>query len=190
MSRASGRRAPRPNGYARLLAWRHEPLAVSIADAGHADDERFVSPREQAERIRSVAERDRLTLLDTIEEPNVSGGAPLEKRPGLSRAVAMVEAGEADVVVVAYFDRLVRSLAVQAEVVERVERAGGGILAVDVGEVRADTASRWLSSTMLGLVADYHRRTTAERTADAKRRAVARGRAAVPERAAGIPQAR
>ena len=47
----------------------------------------------------------------------------------------MVEAGEADVVVVAYFDRLVRSLAVQAEVVERVEQAGGAILAVDVGEV-------------------------------------------------------
>ena len=36
-------------------------------------------------------------------------------------------------VVVAYFDRLVRSLAVQAEVVERVEQAGGAILAVDVG---------------------------------------------------------
>ena len=63
----------------------------------------------------------------------MSGGAPLAQRPGLRRAVEMVEAGQADVVVVAYFDRLVRSLAVQAEVVERVERAGGAILAVDVG---------------------------------------------------------
>jgi DNA invertase Pin-like site-specific DNA recombinase len=82
---------------------------------------------------------------------------------------------EAEVVVVAYFDRLVRSVTVQAEVVERIERAGGAILAVDVGEVRADTASRWLSSTMLGPVAEYHRRSTSERTADAKRRAVMRG---------------
>ena len=63
----------------------------------------------------------------------------------------------------------------QREVVEGVEQAGGAILAVDVGEVRADTASRWLSSTMLGMVAEYHRRVTAERTEDAKRRAVARG---------------
>ena len=63
----------------------------------------------------------------------------------------------------------------QAEIVGRVEAAGGAILAVDVGEVRADTAARWLSSTMLGMVAEYHRRVTGERTADAKRRAVARG---------------
>ena len=119
--------------------------------------------------------RDGLTLIETIEEMDVSGGAALQKRPGLRRAVELVEAGKADVVVVAYFDRLVRSLTVQAEVVERVERAGGAILAVYVGEVRADTASRWLSSTMLGLVAEYHRRSTSERTADAKRRAVMRG---------------
>jgi site-specific DNA recombinase len=134
-----------------------------------------VSPREQADRIRSIAEREGLELVDVIEELDVSGGTALVKRPGLRRAVEMVEAGEASVVVVAFFDRLVRSLAVQAEVVERIEQAGGQILAVDVGEVRADTASHWLSSTMLGAVAEYHRRATSERTADAKRRAVARG---------------
>ena len=50
--------------------------------------------------------------------------------------------------------------------------AGGQVLAVDVGEVRADTAGRWLSSTMLGLVAEYapplderaHRRREASRS--------------------------
>ena len=119
-----------------------------------------MSPREQLERIQSVAERDGLKLVDTIEELDVSGGAPLAKRPGLRRAVELVEAGDANVMVVAYFDRLVRSLAVQAEVVERIEKAGGAILAVDVGEVRADTASRWLSSTMLGLVAESSTRTS------------------------------
>jgi DNA invertase Pin-like site-specific DNA recombinase len=148
---------------------------VRVSRVGDRDGDRFVSPKEQTERIRAIAERDGLKLLDTIEELDVSGGTPLAKRPGLRRAVELVEAGDADVVVVAYFDRLVRSLTVQAEVVERIEQAGGGILAVDVGEVRADTASRWLSSTMLGLVAEYHRRATSERTADAKRRAVMRG---------------
>ena len=119
-------------------------------------------------------------MLDTLPELDVSGGAALAERPGLSRAVAMVESGDADVIVVAYFDRLVRSLSVQAEVVERIERAGGAILAVDSGEVRADTASRWLSSTLLGMVAEYHRRSTAERTVEGKRRAVARGVAPFP----------
>lgn len=148
---------------------------VRISRVGGRDGERFASPREQAERIRAACARDDLDLLATFEEYDVSGGAALDKRHGLREAVRRVEAREADVIVVAYFDRLVRSLAVQAEVVERVERAGGAILAVDVGEVRADTASRWLSSTMLGMVAEYHRRVTAERTADAKRRAVERG---------------
>ena len=142
---------------------------------GDRDGDRFVSPREQAERIQTAATRDGLKLVDTIDELDVSGGTPLEKRPGLRRAVEMVEAGQVQVVIVAYFDRLVRSLAVQAEVVERIEQAGGAILAVDVGEISADTASRWMSSTMLGLVAEYHRRATSERTADAKRRAVMRG---------------
>jgi site-specific DNA recombinase len=148
---------------------------VRISRVGDRDGERFVSPSEQAERIRSACARDGLALVETIEELDVSGGTPLERRPGLRRAVELVEEGEANVVVVAYFDRLVRSLHVQREVVERVESAGGAILALDVGEVRADTASRWLSSTMLGMVAEYHRRVTTERTEDAKRRAVARG---------------
>lgn len=135
-----------------------------------------VSPSEQAERIQQACERDGLALIATLDETNVSGGSPLERRHGLRQAVELVEAKQADVVVVAYFDRLVRSLQVQREVVDRIEQAGGAIIAVDIGEVRADTASRWLSSTMLGMVAEYHRRVTAERTAEAKRRAIADGR--------------
>ena len=74
----------------------------------------LVSPREQASvsaRLRARRARARRT----IEELDVSGGAPLAKRAGLRRAVELVEAGEADVVVVAYFDRLVRSLACSAK---------------------------------------------------------------------------
>lgn len=148
---------------------------VRVSRVGDRDGERFVSPSEQRERIAAIAERDGLALVETLEELDVSGGAALAKRPGLRRAVEMIEAGQAEVIVAAYFDRLVRSLATQAELVERVEQAGGKILAVDVGEVSSASASRWLSSTMLGAVAEYARRATAERTADAKRRAVARG---------------
>jgi hypothetical protein len=97
---------------------------VRVSRVGDRDGERFVSPAEQVERIRSACDRDGLELVETIEELDVSGGALLAKRPGLRRAVEPVEAHEADVVV-AYFDRLVRSLPVQREVVERVEVAAG-----------------------------------------------------------------
>jgi DNA invertase Pin-like site-specific DNA recombinase len=148
---------------------------VRVSRVGDRNGERFVSPSEQQERIRSACRSDGLKLVEVVEELDVSGGAMIERRPGLRRALALVEEGKADVLVVAFFDRLVRSLAVQREIVERIEQAGGSILAVDIGEVRADTASRWLSSSMLGMVSEYHRRVTAERTQDAKRRAVERG---------------
>jgi site-specific DNA recombinase len=170
----SGAGAPSATVMAPSLA-RRAVGVVRVSHVGKRTGERFVSPSEQRERIETACTRDGLQLGEVFEELDVSGGADLAKRPGLGRAIALVEAGKADVVVVAYFDRLVRSLAVQRELLERVEQAGGAILAVDVGEVSTDTASRWLSSTMMGMVAEYHRRVTAERTADAKRRAVARG---------------
>jgi site-specific DNA recombinase len=149
--------------------------AVGIIRVSRTKGEGIVSPSEQRERIKHACERDGMELVSIFEELDVSGGAQLEKRPGLSRAVSMVEAGEANTIVVAYFDRLVRSLAIQAEIVSRVEAAGGGILAVDVGQVTNGSAAQWLSGNVLGLVAEYQRRTTAERTQDAKRRAIARG---------------
>ena len=62
---------------------------VRVSRVGDRDGERFVSPSEQAERIRSVCERDRLELLDVIEELGVSWGTPLAKRAGLWRAVEL-----------------------------------------------------------------------------------------------------
>ena len=88
---------------------------------------------------------------------------------------------------VACFDRLVRSLTVQAEVTKRVEEAEGRIIALDVGDISSATAAMWLSSSILGLVAEYHWRTTGERTSYAKQAAIvaarfdARAEADVPE---------
>ena len=59
-------------------------------------------------------------------------------------------------IVVCYFDRLVRSLRVQEEV-PRTGR-GGQVLAADIGHVSNGTSAGWLSATMLGMVSEYHRR--------------------------------
>jgi len=148
---------------------------VRVSQKKGRDGESFVSPEDQRDRIQGACERDGLRLVDVLNELDVSGGKPLDERPGLGPAVRAVESGEAEVIAAAYFDRLFRSLAVQAEVVERVERAGGRVLAVDVGNVTNGSAAQWLSGTMLGAVSEYARRTAAERSAEAQRRAVARG---------------
>ena len=110
-----------------------------------------------------------------IPEIDVSGRLPLSKRPGLLAAIEMIEAGRADQLVVAYFDRLVRSLKVQLEVIERVERAGGEIFALDHGKLTNGTAAQRLSTNMLGSVFQYFAEITGEKVTAAQARAVARG---------------
>lgn len=148
---------------------------VRVSQVNGREGDSFASPGEQRDRIRAACERDELELLDVIDELDVSGGTPLDRRDGLRRAVEAVECGEADVIVAAYFDRLVRSLRVQDELVSRVEAAGGQVLALDTGRVTSGSAGQWLSGTMLGAVAEYTRRTAAERSAEAQARAVTRG---------------
>jgi site-specific DNA recombinase len=107
---------------------------VRVSQTKSREGESFASPIEQRERIEAACERDGdLELVEVLQELDVSGGTPLEQRTGLRSAVEAIEQGKASVVVAAYFDRLVRSLTVQAELIERVEKAGGKVLAVDVG---------------------------------------------------------
>lgn len=148
---------------------------VRVSQVNGRDGESFASPAEQRDRIDDECDRLGLYLLRTVEEMDVSGGTPLDQRRGLREAVEAVEAGDAEVIVAAYFDRLVRSLRVQGELVERVEQAGGQVLAVDVGRITNGSAGQWLSGTMLGAVSEYQRRTAKERSAGGQERAVARG---------------
>jgi DNA invertase Pin-like site-specific DNA recombinase len=158
---------------------------VRVSQVGGREGESFASPGEQLERIKAACKRDGLRLVEVFEELDVSGGTPLDRRTGLRTAIEAVEGGKAEVVIAAYLDRLCRSLKVQAELVERVERAGGQVLAVDVGAVTEGTAGQWLSSTMLGAVSEYATRTARERSGDAQRRAVERGVAPFPNIPAG-----
>jgi DNA invertase Pin-like site-specific DNA recombinase len=148
---------------------------VRVSQTRGREGERFVSPAEQRERIEHACAREGYELVAVHEELDVSGGKRLTERPGLSAAVAAVEAGQAEVIAAAYFDRLFRSLSTQAKVLERVESAGGQVLAVDVGQVTNGSAAQWLSGTMLGAVSEYFRRSAKERSGEGQSRAVDRG---------------
>lgn len=148
---------------------------IRVSEVAGRKGERFVSPTEQRRTIEHACEREGLELVNVYEELDVSGGKALARRPGLTSAIEEVERGDAEVLVVAYFDRLVRNLGVQQQILERVEAAEGSVLAVDVGHIRTDTAAHWLTSVMLGMVAEYHRRITGEKTREAKLNAIERG---------------
>ena len=150
--------------------------AIGIVRVSQMRGREEASIPDQEKRIEEDAHRQGFELLQILRERDVSGGTPLAKREKLRQAVETIEAGGAEVLMVAYFDRLVRSTEVQAEILRRVEAAGGRTRAVDVGDVSAATAGSWLSAQMLGTVAEYHRRATRERVAGAQARAVAEGR--------------
>jgi DNA invertase Pin-like site-specific DNA recombinase len=147
---------------------------VRVSQVHGRAGESFAGPPEQRDRIAAACDRDGLRLLEVLEELDVSGGTPLAERKGLRAAVEAIEAGHADVIVVAYFDRLVRSLRVQTELIERVEAAGGQILAVDVGQISNGSASQWLNGTMHGMMAEYVRRSAKERSAGYQQRSIDR----------------
>ncbi|MGH2955650.1 MAG: recombinase family protein, partial [Solirubrobacterales bacterium] len=91
--------------------------------------ERLISPELQAERIRTYAAARGLEVELLEPELDVSGGR-LE-RPILSEILDGVEAGRFEGVIVAQLDRLSRlSLADAHKVIERIESAGGQVIAV------------------------------------------------------------
>jgi DNA invertase Pin-like site-specific DNA recombinase len=148
---------------------------VRVSERKGREGESFASPKQQRDRIEQACERDDLTLLDVHDEIDMSGGKPLAQRKWLRRAIEAIEAGQADVIVVAYFERLVRSIKVQCEAVERVEAAGGEILTLDHGQITNGTAAKKLEAHIIGAMAQYFREQTAEKSAEAQERAVARG---------------
>ncbi|MEJ7894534.1 MAG: recombinase family protein [Solirubrobacteraceae bacterium] len=153
---------------------------IRVSRTKGREGETFHSPEVQHERIEEVCGRYGLRLVgEPLREMNVSGGADLADRTGLLPAVKMVERGEADVIVVAYFDRLVRSVEVQAEVLRRVEAAGGKVIAADLGELhggkRADPG-QWLNGQTHGMMAEYMKRVIGQKSHEAQVRAVRQGR--------------
>ena len=133
------------------------------------------SPDVQRQGIEDFCARERWQLLDVLDETDVSGRWDLERRTGLLRAVAMVENREADVVIVSRFDRMIRNTRVQAEITERVEKAGGDLYAIDSGFITNGNATERMSAGFLGLVAQFHSDTTRERTIEGVQAAIDAG---------------
>jgi DNA invertase Pin-like site-specific DNA recombinase len=104
-----------------------------------------------------------------IEEDIASGGK--RDRPGLTRALASIDSGEADCVIVSRLDRLGRSVAHVASVLERYP---GAIVALDIG-LTPDSPAGAFTAHVIAAAAELERALTRERTREALRAAVARG---------------
>jgi len=139
-----------------------------------------VSTEEQARSGLSIqAQRERLqawaaafghVMVEIVADEGES--AKSLERPGIRRVLSMVDRRQVDGVVAAKLDRLTRSTRDLADIVERCERKRVALASVSES-LDTSTACGRLVVSMLGVVAQWEREATAERTAvalDAKRR--------------------
>ena len=99
-------------------------VVVRVSEQGDREDENFHSPKAQLAKARLWSEEQGNRVVDAFEEIDVSGKLPLARRPGLLRAIEMVEAGEADHIVVCVL-RPAGALFEGAARGDRACRAGG-----------------------------------------------------------------
>lgn len=103
-------------------------------------------------------------LADTVTDDGYS--AKSLDRPGIARALKMLESREADALVVAKLDRLSRSLLDFAGLMDRSRRQGWEIVALDLG-VDTSTPSGEMMAGVMATFAQYERRLIGQRTRDA-----------------------
>lgn len=148
---------------------------IRVSQVGGREGEAFHSPDVQRERIEGICRDHKWRAATTFEELDESGRLPLARRTGLLPAVQAIEAKQAQVLVVAYFDRLCREPSVRDEVVDRVEAAGGEVWCADMGRTSNGTAAQKFTGGMLALASRFVLESSAEKARAAQAEAVQAG---------------
>lgn len=131
---------------------------------------------DQLDVIENAAARHGWTIVHHAQDAGLSGKS-VRARPELTEAVAMLDRGDADVLVASKLDRLTRSMLDFARLVDRAERKGWHLVVLDV-DVDTSTPTGKLTAHVLASVAQFERERIGERTAAAHRVRRAEGKRA------------
>jgi DNA invertase Pin-like site-specific DNA recombinase len=122
---------------------------VRVSQVRGREGERFISPAVQREQIEGWIALRGARLGEVFEELDESGARA--DRPLLERALARVEAGESQGLVVAKLDRFGRSLVDGLAAIERIQRAGGTFVSVADGFDLTTETGRLIMRIMLAM---------------------------------------
>lgn len=142
----------------------HRTRAIGYIRA--STDEQTLTLDVQRTRLRAYAVAMDLELVATLEDPGRSG-RNLD-RPGVQESLRLLEAGEADALLVTKLDRLTRSVEDLGALIRRYfgDRAPFALLSVG-DSIDTRTAGGRLVLNVLASVAQWEREATVERTRDA-----------------------
>ncbi len=126
-----------------------------------------VSTTEQVKHGYSLEDQDRairahcrakgMRLVAMLADEGQSGSNGLDSRQGLAEALARIERGEAEVLLVKDLDRLARDLLLQLTIIEQLKAAGVEVVAIEEPEVDGPDHLRELFRNVLGSIAQYER---------------------------------
>jgi DNA invertase Pin-like site-specific DNA recombinase len=122
---------------------------IRVSDVRGREGESFIAIPVQRERIEAQARSGEHTIIAWIEDPDQPGSR--DDRPGFQRALEAVEAGEAHGIAVAKLNRFSRNVAGAARALERLEKAGGVLLAADLGMDTSTSSGKLMRNVLLAL---------------------------------------
>jgi DNA invertase Pin-like site-specific DNA recombinase len=143
-------------------------LIYARSSAQHGD-----SIGAQEDVCRRWAEEHDHLIVGTFSDDGVSGAKQADQRPGLSLALAALEDGKANALLVHRLDRVARALHVQEVILERVWKASARVIAVDGGEIIQDDPTdpmRTFCRQVLGAASQLERGMIVARMQEGKRR--------------------
>jgi DNA invertase Pin-like site-specific DNA recombinase len=132
---------------------------VRVSTAGQAQSGLGLEAQRRA--IRKASRAQGLTIAGWYEDAGRSG-ASVARRPGLRAALAEIQAERADGLICAKVDRLGRSAADVAGLVERAHKEGWRLIALDIG-LDLGTPAGELVANALGMAARFEWRRISER---------------------------
>jgi DNA invertase Pin-like site-specific DNA recombinase len=141
---------------------------VRVSRVSGREGESLQSPEKQRDEIAHWAALRDVEIAEFFEDLDVSGKKA--SRPGLDAAMARVESGESDGIVVAKLSRFGRSVPDGLKLVKRIHDAGGSFAAIDLG-IDPTTSTGELVLTFFLALAEWEHRRLSEEWQAVRRRA-------------------
>jgi site-specific DNA recombinase len=145
-------------------------------------DEQALGPKAQRTAIERWAAAHGATVVAWHSDLGVSGGTPIDQRPGLLAALDALGVHSAGHLVVAKRDRLARDVLIAAMTEQLVRRRGAQITSAGNGAENGDAPEAQLMRSMIDAFAQFERALIRQRTKAALDQKRARG-----ERVGSVP---